>query len=190
MQTTARNLFIRTQAGPGLLALMFALASLHALATDAPGSPAIYTCTTADGRKLTSDRLIPECASREHQVLNRDGSLRAILPPLLSSDRQGRENPYSGHYHHDQRRSASAVDYDWRSPTRSGPSDYYDSQSPVNSRDYHDEGRPASSGTYYDSLSPVNARDYYDQQRSVRSGDRHAHDEYSHRHGYYRRNSA
>ena len=94
------------------------------------------------------------------------------------SDRQGRENPYSGHYHHEQRRSASARDYDRRSPTRSSSSDYYD------------ERRPASSGTYHDSLSPVNSRDYYDQQGSARSGDRHAHDQYRHGHGYYRRNSA
>ena len=94
MQTTARNIFIRTQTGParpGLLALVFALASLHALAADAPGSAGIYTCTTADGRKLTSDRLIPECANREHQVLNRDGSLRAILPPLQSPEERANQ---------------------------------------------------------------------------------------------------
>ncbi|WP_077034133.1 hypothetical protein [Pelomonas sp. KK5] len=50
------------------------------------GKGAIYTCTTADGRKLTSDRPIGECSSREQRVLNPDGSLRSVLPPFLSPD--------------------------------------------------------------------------------------------------------
>lgn len=82
----AENKGIRTrsdQARLGLAALLCVLPSLQALAADGPG---IYTCTTADGRKLTSDRIIPECASREHNVLNRDGSLRATLPPLQSPE--------------------------------------------------------------------------------------------------------
>jgi hypothetical protein len=51
----------------------------------APGK-GIYTCTTADGRKLTSDRPIPECTSREQRVLNPDGSQRTTLPPFLSPE--------------------------------------------------------------------------------------------------------
>lgn len=46
----------------------------------------IYTCTTADGRKLTSDRLISECVSREQQVRNADGSVRMVIPPSLTAD--------------------------------------------------------------------------------------------------------
>lgn len=46
----------------------------------------IYTCIAPDGRKLTSDRVIPECASREQQIRNSDGSIRAILPPSLTSE--------------------------------------------------------------------------------------------------------
>lgn len=46
----------------------------------------IYTCIAPDGRKLTSDRVIPECASREQQIRNGDGSIRAILPPSLTSE--------------------------------------------------------------------------------------------------------
>lgn len=46
----------------------------------------IYTCTTLDGRKLTSDRPIPECATREQRVLNADGSQRSTLPPFLSPE--------------------------------------------------------------------------------------------------------
>lgn len=52
------------------------------------GSPGrgIYTCTTADGRRLTSDRPIPECTAREQRVLNADGSQRTTLPPFLSPE--------------------------------------------------------------------------------------------------------
>ena len=46
----------------------------------------IYTCTMADGRKLTSDRPIPECTAREQRVLNADGSQRSTLPPFLSPE--------------------------------------------------------------------------------------------------------
>ncbi|MEJ6006108.1 hypothetical protein WG899_11160 [Paucibacter sp. AS339] len=46
----------------------------------------IYTCTTPEGRRLTSDRPIVECSAREQRILNADGSLRAILPPFLSPE--------------------------------------------------------------------------------------------------------
>lgn len=56
-------------------------------AKDQPiGSVNIFTCTTADGRKLTSDRPIAECMSREQRVLNRDGSVRSVHPPSLTAD--------------------------------------------------------------------------------------------------------
>ena len=44
----------------------------------------IYTCTDARGRKLTSDRPIPECSDREQTVLNPSGTVRAIVPPTLT----------------------------------------------------------------------------------------------------------
>src|SRR5688500_9929328 len=46
----------------------------------------IFSCTTADGRKLTSDRPIAECMAREQRVHNRDGSVRAVYPPSLTAD--------------------------------------------------------------------------------------------------------
>jgi hypothetical protein len=49
-----------------------------------PGSSGIYTCTTRDGRRMTSDRPIVECSATEQRILNADGSLRATLPPFLS----------------------------------------------------------------------------------------------------------
>ena len=57
-----------------------------AWAQEASPGKGIYTCTTADGRKLTSDRPIAECTSREQRVLNPDGSQRTTLPPFLSPE--------------------------------------------------------------------------------------------------------
>jgi hypothetical protein len=52
---------------------------LHAQAPDG-----IYTCIDAKGRKLTSDRPIPECADREQKVLNPSGTVRTIVGPSLT----------------------------------------------------------------------------------------------------------
>ncbi|RTL42072.1 MAG: hypothetical protein EKK53_12315 [Burkholderiales bacterium] len=56
------------------------------LAQDVTPAKGIYSCTTADGRKLTSDRPIAECTAREQRVLNPDGSQRSTLPPFLSPE--------------------------------------------------------------------------------------------------------
>ena len=47
---------------------------------------AIYTCTDANGKKLTSDRPIAECTTREQRVLNADGSVRNVIGPTLTAD--------------------------------------------------------------------------------------------------------
>lgn len=66
----------------GLAAVAPAVAQRPA---SAPGA-GIYTCVDDQGRRLTSDRPIPACTHKEQRVLNRDGSLKAILPPTLTSD--------------------------------------------------------------------------------------------------------
>ena len=68
-----------------LLVTGLLLASSAWAAESTPGR-GIYTCTTSDGRKLTSDRPIAECTSREQRVLNPDGSQRTTLPPYLSPE--------------------------------------------------------------------------------------------------------
>ena len=45
---------------------------------------AIYTCTDAKGRKLTSDRPIAECTDREQKLLNPSGTVKARLGPTLT----------------------------------------------------------------------------------------------------------
>jgi mannitol-1-phosphate/altronate dehydrogenase len=47
---------------------------------------AIYSCTTPDGRRLTSDRPIAECSALEQKIHRRDGSVRDRLPPALSPE--------------------------------------------------------------------------------------------------------
>lgn len=70
------------------MALALSMASLPQ-PTQAQGTrnaAGIYTCTDAQGRKLTSDRPIAECTAREQRVLNADGSLRQVLPPTLTAE--------------------------------------------------------------------------------------------------------
>jgi hypothetical protein len=63
-----------------------------ALLCAAGGAPAaIYSCTDANGKKLTSDRPIPECIAREQQLLGPDGSVRKRLPPTPTADERAEQ---------------------------------------------------------------------------------------------------
>lgn len=69
------------------LAALCALAGAAPAQANGPASAAgIYSCTDAQGRRLTSDRPIPECVGREQRVHNRDGSLQRVLPPTLTAE--------------------------------------------------------------------------------------------------------
>ncbi len=57
-----------------------------ALAQTKSSTGAIYTCVDGAGKRLTSDRLIGECLDREQRVLNRDGSVRMVIPPRMSPE--------------------------------------------------------------------------------------------------------
>ncbi|MEY2655906.1 MAG: hypothetical protein RLZZ524_2934 [Pseudomonadota bacterium] len=67
--------------GVALLGLL--AASLPAAAQNSAG---IYTCIDAKGRRLTSDRPIPECLDRPQDLRNKDGSVRAKVPPSLTAE--------------------------------------------------------------------------------------------------------
>jgi Domain of unknown function (DUF4124) len=54
--------------------------------TSAASAAQIYSCTDAQGRKLTSDRVIPECHDRHQRVLNADGSTKRVIPPTMTLD--------------------------------------------------------------------------------------------------------
>lgn len=74
-------------AGLAVLALLVPM-SVPAAAQRAASSagPGIYTCIDDQGRRLTSDRPIPACTHKEQRILNRDGSLKGILPPTLTAE--------------------------------------------------------------------------------------------------------
>ncbi|MED5620699.1 hypothetical protein [Ideonella sp. BN130291] len=69
-----------------LLCALAALAGPAWSAEDKSGTAGIYTCVTPDGRRLTSDRPIPECNAREQRVLNSDGSLKRVMPPQMTAE--------------------------------------------------------------------------------------------------------
>jgi hypothetical protein len=59
-------------------------ASIAALAQSAMVD-GVYTCVDARGRKLTSDRPIPECTDREQRVLNPSGTVKQTVGPTLTA---------------------------------------------------------------------------------------------------------
>lgn len=71
-------------AGLALMALPLPLAATAQGSN--PSSAGIYSCVDAQGRRLTSDRPIADCANREQRVLNRDGSVQRVLPPTLTAE--------------------------------------------------------------------------------------------------------
>jgi len=74
---------VLTPIGVGFLLWTAVAASAQ---TPPPTPTGIYTCVDDRGRRLTADRPIPECTSREQRVLNRDGSQRTTLPPTLTAE--------------------------------------------------------------------------------------------------------
>ncbi|TXT36908.1 MAG: hypothetical protein FD135_3960 [Comamonadaceae bacterium] len=74
----------RLNAACVLTALVSASFVTVALAQKSDPAPEIYICVDAKGRRLTSDRKIPECVDREQKVLNPSGTLKTVVPPLLT----------------------------------------------------------------------------------------------------------
>ena len=62
-----------------------------ALAQPKAPSSGIYTCVDDKGRRITSDRPIPECLAREQRQLNRDGSLQRTVPPTPTAEERAEQ---------------------------------------------------------------------------------------------------
>jgi Domain of unknown function (DUF4124) len=60
--------------------MLLAGASVAAVA-----QPAIYSCVDGKGRRITSDRPIPECLDREQKELNPSGTVRRSVGPNLTA---------------------------------------------------------------------------------------------------------
>ncbi len=66
-------------------ATLAAMLAMPGIAAAAPKAP-IYSCVDPSGKRLTSDRPIPECANREQRVLNADGSVKRVVQPNPTAD--------------------------------------------------------------------------------------------------------
>ena len=77
--------FRQSALGASLLALALLGASPPA-SSQTTGGRSIFTCVTAAGKTLTSDRLIADCVGREQRVLNSDGSLNRIVQPTMTAE--------------------------------------------------------------------------------------------------------
>lgn len=68
---------------------LLALAACSAAAAwaQSPHEPRyIFQCTTAQGRKLTSDRMIADCIDREQRVYSQGGALVRVVPPSYTAE--------------------------------------------------------------------------------------------------------
>ena len=71
---------------PSTLMLLLAIAvQADSIAQVQTPTGGIYTCVDAKGRKLTSDRPIPECNDREQKVLNPSGTVKSKVGPTLTA---------------------------------------------------------------------------------------------------------
>ena len=70
----------------GAVLLAHTLPAWGQAANGATATAGIYSCTDAQGRRLTSDRPIPDCGAREQRVLNKDGSVQRLIPPTLTAE--------------------------------------------------------------------------------------------------------
>lgn len=80
-----RWVLARSLTAAGLLATVAAAVTEPAFAQSTK-SASIYSCIDANGKRLTSDRPIPECTSRDQRLLNSDGSVKQVLPPSMTAD--------------------------------------------------------------------------------------------------------
>lgn len=77
---------------PTVPAILLGAAALlllgDAWAQKAPSVEGIYTCTDSGGRRLRSDRPIPECSDREQTLLNPSGTVRGRVGPTLTAQQR------------------------------------------------------------------------------------------------------
>jgi membrane protein involved in colicin uptake len=69
---------------------MLALQAGTGLAQPQGAGPGIYTCVTADGRRITSDRPIIQCLDREQQERRSDGTIKRVIPPQQTAEERAR----------------------------------------------------------------------------------------------------
>src|SRR5512145_1379843 len=73
------------RAAAALLAVLLASGEVDAQQSQAPST--IYSCV-ANGKTFSGDRPPPECANSDIRELNRDGSVRRVIPRPLTAEEQ------------------------------------------------------------------------------------------------------
>ena len=53
-------------------------------------SGGIYSCIDSKGRRMTSDRPIPECLDREQRELGKSGVVRRVVPPSYTAEERAK----------------------------------------------------------------------------------------------------
>lgn len=54
------------------------------------GGGGIYSCIDSKGRRLTSDRPIPECLDREQRELGKSGVVKRVVPPSYTAEERAK----------------------------------------------------------------------------------------------------
>lgn len=83
-----------------------------------PNAAGIYSCQDAQGRRITSDRPIPDCLDREQRVLNKDGSQRQVLPPRKTLEERLKEEAQAREHERAEQAHVAAVRRDRKLMTR------------------------------------------------------------------------
>lgn len=68
------------------VAVAVSLAACLVMPAGVQAAGGLYSCTDSKGNKYSSDRPIPQCADREQQLLNRDGSVRGSVGPSMTAE--------------------------------------------------------------------------------------------------------
>lgn len=71
-----------------LYLLRFLATSVWLCGSMAVSAQGIFTCTTSSGRKITSDRPIPECLSQDQKELNPSGTVKRVVKPVMTAEEQ------------------------------------------------------------------------------------------------------
>lgn len=88
------------------------LASGIAIAADAGGGKGIYSCPGPDGKPIIGDRRIAECMDRDQKELNKDGSVRRIVPPPPTADEKVRMDAELERFREERATKDEAAKYD------------------------------------------------------------------------------
>ncbi len=75
---------------PLTVALTLCLLASAAAAQNAGGGGGIYSCIDSKGRRLTSDRPIPECLDREQRELGKSGVVKRVVPPSYTAEERAK----------------------------------------------------------------------------------------------------